>query len=168
MAILVVGGFGLFRYLPLQSKMKAVRSARAARRLAISRDEARNRQLPVLEQELLKLRQSVGDYESTIPQERALGRFLGRIAALMNEHNLKEQAITPGQELTADKLKCVPVSLQCQGSLSQIFEFYRQLQKLDRLIRIEHVKLVNDPDFAGRVSMDTKAVMYYRTQVKQG
>jgi hypothetical protein len=51
--------------------------------------------------------------------------------------------------------------MQCKGRLTQIFEFYKQLQKLDRLVRIEQVKLVNDSSFEGEVSMETKLVIYY-------
>ena len=56
----------------------------------------------------------------------------------------------------------------CKGSLKQIFEFYKALQGLDRLVRIEQVKLVNDNDFSGRVSMHTEAVIYYRAGATQG
>jgi len=36
------------------------------------------------------------------------------------------------------------------------------------LIRIERVELVNDNNFSGEVSMQTKAVIYYRDKVGQG
>jgi Tfp pilus assembly protein PilO len=58
--------------------------------------------------------------------------------------------------------------MQGKGRLKQIFEFFGRLQSLDRLVRIEQVKLVNDRDFSGEVSMQTKAVIYYRTEAGQG
>jgi hypothetical protein len=39
------------------------------------------------------------------------------------------------------------------------------LQTLDRLIRIEQIKLSNDGKYKGQVSMETKAVIYYRAKV---
>jgi Tfp pilus assembly protein PilO len=76
--------------------------------------------------------------------------------------------VAPGEEIKADKLNCMPVNMQCKGKLGQIFEFYRQLQRLDRLVRIESVKLVNSDDLSGQVSMQTRTVVYYRPNVDQG
>ena len=52
--------------------------------------------------------------------------------------------------------------------IKQVFEFYKSLQGLDRLVRLEPVKLAHDSDFSGEVSSQTKAVIYYRTQAGQG
>ena len=164
----MVGWFVLFRYLPLQKRIKAVEQARAAQTLAITKASAESRQVPALKGQLLKLQRTVGNYEVNVPRQRALGVFSHRIANLMNENNLREQLIQPGKEVEAEELNCIPVSMQGKGRLKQIFEFFRRLQSLDRLVRIEQVKLVNDKDFSGEVSMQTKAVIYYRTEASQG
>jgi hypothetical protein len=52
--------------------------------------------------------------------------------------------------------------------LAKIFEFYKQLQSLDRLVRVEQVKLENDGDFSGEVTMQTKTVIYYRAEAVKG
>jgi Tfp pilus assembly protein PilO len=167
-AAAIVGGFVLVRYLPLQKKTRAVKDAKSAQTLAVTKSEAEGRQLPVLKEQLLKLQQAVGSYELNIPAERALGGFLQKIADLMNQHNLEEQVVAPGKEVIAGNLKCIPLDMQCKGKLSQIFEFYKQLQQLDRLVRIEQVKLENDNSFGGRVSMHTKAVIYCRAEAPKG
>jgi len=117
---------------------------------------------------LLKLQRDLGKYEANIPEQRALGTFLSRVANLMDEHNLREQVIAPGEEIKADGLGCIPVDMRCKGKLAQIFEFFRGLQRSDRLVRIEQVKLLNDSDFSGEVSMETRAVIYYRAKPGQG
>ncbi len=167
-AAVMIGGFFLFRYLPLRKRVKSVRQAHAAQMLAISKASAQSQQIPTIREQLLQLQTAVENYEQQIPAERELGVFLRRIANLMNEHNLREQLVQPGKEIKAGQLNCIPVNMQCKGRLSQIFEFYRCMQGLDRLIRIEHIKLVNDAGFSGEVSMQTKAIIYYRTGVEQG
>jgi len=167
-AAVMVCGFVLFRYLPLQRKTKFLRQAYAAQMLAISKASAESQQIPIIRERLLQLQTAVGNYERQIPAQRELGEFLQRIANLMNERNLQGQLIQPGKEIKAGELKCIPVNVQCKGKLSQIFEFYRRVQGLDRLVRIEHVKLVNDGDFGGEVIMQTEAVIYYRAEVGQG
>ena len=157
--------FMLFWYLPLHKKMKAVRQAKAAQSLAIAKGASDCRQLPLLKEQLLQLQAGLGNYEVNIPEQNTFGEFLGKIADLMNENNLQEQQITPGEEVKTDQFNCIPVSMHCKGKLVQIFKLYRQLQTLDRLIRIEQVKLFNDTGYNGQVSMETRAVIYYRAKV---
>jgi Tfp pilus assembly protein PilO len=161
----VVCVFMLFWYLPLHKKMKAIKQAKAVQLLAIGKSAADSRQLPLMREQLLELQARLENYEVNIPEQNTFGGFLGRIADLMNENDLKEQEITPGEEIKADKFNCIPVTMRCKGKLVQIFQLYRQLQTLDRLVRIELVKLSNDSDFNGQVSMETKAFIYYRSKV---
>lgn len=158
----------LFRYRPLRKKIEAVEQNIFAQKLTIAKGAADGEQLPLLKQQLLKVQSELEDYEANIPDQRALGVFLQRIAALMNEHNLREQVIEPREEVKGDKFCCIPLSMRCKGKLSQMFEFYKQLQGLDRLIRVERIKLKNDNSFSGEVGMETEAVIYYRAELGQG
>ena len=167
-AAAIIGGFVLFRYLPLQKRIKAVKGAGAARMLVITKGEAEGNQLSVLKGQKLLLQQAVANFETNIPTQRALGEFLQKIADLMNEHNLGGQVVTPREEIRAGELNCIPLDIQCKGRLAKVFEFYKQLQSLDRLVRIEQVKLENDADFGGEVTIRTKAVVYYRAEAAKG
>jgi len=167
-AAAIVCVFVLLWYLPLRSKINAAKQAKAERSIAIAKGTADARQLPLLEEQVLKLEAGLGDYEANIPGQRAHGVFLHRIADLMKEHGLSEQVITPGEEIQADRFNCIPVSMRCKGELAQISEFYRRLQTQDRLVRIEKVKLSNDNSYSGQVNMETETVVYYRAKVGQG
>jgi len=164
----IVGGFVLFRYLPLRRRLEAARQTKAAQTMTIAKGIADSKQLPLLKEQLLEMQRELENYEANIPEQSDIGVFLQRIAGLMNEHNLRGQMIEPRKEIKTEKLNCIPVNMRCKGRLTQIFEFYRQLQGMDRLIRIEQVKLFNDSDFSGEVGMEAKAVIYYRAQVGQG
>lgn len=164
----MIMAFMLFRYLPLRKAIKTVEQTKNAQKLAISKASIEKVQLPTFKDRLLNLQQKVGDYEANIPAQRDLGIFLQQIADLMSKQNLKEQVVAPGKEIETTKLNCIPVSVQCKGKLDQIFGFYKLMQELDRLVRIEQVKLINDNDFSGDVGMQTELVIYYRPQTKQG
>jgi len=164
----IVGGFVLFRYLPLRSKMKAIRQIKSAQALTIAKGAANNKQLLLLNEQLLELQRELENYETKIPEQSDIGVFLHKIADLMNEHDLSDQMIEPRKEIKSEKLNCIPVKMQCKGKLARIFEFFRQLQGLDRLVRIEQVKLSNDSDFNGQVGMESMAIIYYRAKVGQG
>lgn len=164
----MVGGFVLFRYLPLRKRIKGVEQTRAAQMLVISKASAESAQLPALKEQLLKLEKVFGNYEANIPAQRDLGVFLQRIAGLMSKHNLGDQLVQPGKEIEAEGLHCIPITMRCKGRLKQIFEFFSSLQVLDRVVRIEQVKLENDSDFSGEVSMETEMIVYYRSEADQG
>jgi len=167
-AVLMVSGFVLFRYLPLRKRMEIVNETKAAERGSANEGQVRKELLPVLEGQASKLAESIGDYAAKIPQRRELGLFLHRITDLMNEHNLEEQVVTPGGEVKSVELNCIPVDIKCKGNLAEMFEFFKGLQRLDRLVRIEQVKLTNETDFSGEVRLETRAVIYYQTAATEG
>jgi Tfp pilus assembly protein PilO len=167
-AAAIICVFVLFWYLPLRRKTNAIEQAKTERAISIAKGTADARQLPLLEEQVLKLEARLGDYEANIPEQRAHGEFLHKIADLMKEHNLSEQVTTLGSEIEAGKFTCIPISMRCKGELAQIHEFYRRLQNLDRLVRIEKVMLSNDNSYSGQVSMETEVIVYYRAKVGQG
>ena len=162
-AAVVIGGFVLFRFIPLHGRISTVKQARAAQMLTIAKGNSDREQMPLFISQLSNLKNKLSEFDAIIPEQRELGTFVHQIAELMNQHNLREQEIAPGTEIEADGLNCIPVSIQCKGQLSEIFQFYQLLQKLDRMIRIKQVKLTNNSDYTGEVSVKTDVVIYYRT-----
>ena len=173
----ILGGFMLLQFFPLRKKMAAIRKAEAAQNLVISKVSSQSRHEPLLKERLLRLEMQTSRYDLQVPYASDLGGFLREIAGIMNEHNLKEQMVQPGkqnktagssQEITGQNIRAIPVTMACKGSLGQVFEFFKSLQNLDRLVSIEQVKLVNDKDFNSEVSIEAKTVIYYRPQAEQG
>jgi len=165
-AVMLVADFLWFGCLPLHKATKAINQTKAALALAIVKGTAGSRQMPALSEQLQKLQAAVSNYEVNVPSQRALGVFLQQLANLMTEHGLTEQVVAPGMEIKADGLNCIPIDMQCKGRLTQVFEFYKRLQRLDRLVRIEQAKFTNDNSFDGQVNMQTKVVIYYRPEVE--
>lgn len=164
----IAGGFMVFRYLPLNRKKEQLLRQKMTQRADILKALSEKQKLSLLKDRLHQLKSQVQNYELQIPEQRDLGVFLSRIADLMNEHRLSGQLIQPGKEKISGELICIPIDMRGKGRTTQIFDFYQSLQKLDRLIRIEEVKLLNDLNYSGNVSMQTKAVVFYRSDNKKG
>jgi Tfp pilus assembly protein PilO len=160
---MLVADFVLFGYLPSHRRMKSVKQAKTKQMQIIAKASAESRQLTGLKQQLQKLQNTVADFKLNVPTQRDIGIFLQQIANLMTECSLTEQLVAPGKELKADALNCIPVEMKCEGKLAQIFRFYQRLQESGRLVRIERIKLTNNTDLTGDVTMQTQAVIYYRT-----
>lgn len=164
----MLGGFILLRYLPLHQKIKAVNAQIANSQLVIAKAASEKEQMESARNEFFKLQSQAENFDKNVPEQRDIGGFLQQINGLMDKHNLKEQLMEPGSEISAEGLKCIPISMQCKGKLKQIFSFYKSLHDIDRAIRIEQLKLKNDNDLSGEVSMQTKAVIYYRPCAERG
>ncbi len=168
LAIVMVLGFVIFGYLPLNKKTKAVKHMKSEQKLTIDKASIASKQLHVVEEQLRNLQQKLENYDQKIPEQRELGAFLQQMASLMNKHDLKDQLIQPGTEIAIDSLKCIPIKMKCRGNLSQIFEFFKSIQTFDRSVRIEQVQLANGNDFNGEITIHTKAFIYYRSKTGQG
>lgn len=162
LALMLVVDFFLFGHRPLYRELKEIKHAKTKHTFFNAKASAEGKQLSGLGEQLLKLREEVGNYEANVPRDKSLGTFLHKIANLMNEHNLHDQLIQPSKEIEVDKLNCIPITMQCKGGLEDIFDFYKSFQGLDRLVRIEQIRLINSDDLSGMVSMRVTAGIYYR------
>ena len=162
--IVVFTGFTFFSYLPIKSKADALKQKRE---ILLSSNQAvvmRMQQLPVLHEQLEKMRESVGDYDLEVPYGRSHGLFLQQIADVMNRMGLTEQRITPGLEYDIEELTCIPIDIQCRGQFDRIFAFFKSLEKFDRLIQLEQVDMSNTSDYDGLILVRAKLNIYYRQE----
>jgi len=164
----MIAGFVSCGYLPLQRQSKTVKQQQAARKLLVARARAAREVFRQLEVQLQQMQTSVENYDSKVPAQRRLGVFLQEIAGLMNRCGLEEQLVEPGLEVQLDGLRCIPVSMECKGTLAEIFEFYKSLDGLGRLVRIGEVRLVTDRTLNGLVRSETKVAVYYEAEAEEG
>ena len=161
--VLFLADFVFYGYLPSHRRLQSLTQARIQEERLIQTAQSQEQALPELEQSLEATEKTVVNYQDNVPTERALGTFLGQIAGIMTKHALTHQEVAPGKEIEADGLNCIPVRMECKGSLVGVFGFFNDLQSLDRLVRIENVMLKDDGNFAGRITMQTDAVIFYRS-----
>ncbi len=161
-AVAIVTAFVMARHLPLRNKMNTIRSVQAQQAARIEKGQADAQKVAQAKDDLARMRSATSNFEQQVPDKRRLGVFLHRIADLMRENGVKDQFIEPGEEIKTEFVNCIPLNMRCKGKLTELFQFFKSLQNLDRLVRIEEVRLLNDRDFAGEISMQTKAVIYYR------
>jgi Tfp pilus assembly protein PilO len=166
-AVLFCADFVFYGYLPSHKRLQSLREARIQQSRLIETAAAQSKELPALRTRLENVQRIVEHYDHFVPAEESSGVFLQEIARIMTEHHLSDQVVVPGVPVESEGIRCIPVHIDCQGGLKDIFSFFRDLQTMDRLVRIERVALQNDHDFTGHVGMEMNAVIFYRPQADQ-
>jgi Tfp pilus assembly protein PilO len=167
-AVIVICVIVIARFVPLRKKINELSQERTGQKFIIQKAAAESANLAEMKEHLKRLEQQTASYDKQLPNDRDLGTFLQQIADLMDEHKLTEQQVEPGKKLDDGKLSCIPIEMTCKGKLQQIFDFQKALGRLDRLIRIESIELVNDTNLKGQVKMTAKTRIYYKAFGEKG
>ena len=162
--VLFLADFVFYGYMPSHRRVQALARARAQQGHVIDTAAAQAEALPALEKRHQDTARMVRRYADSVPTESDLGMFLSQIATIMKKNQLTDEVVVPGKELKADELNCIPVHMNCTGTLSGVFGFFIDLQSLHRLVRIEKITLRNDDGFTGTVAMQTEAMIFYRPE----
>jgi Tfp pilus assembly protein PilO len=163
---MLITDFIFFGYLPSHQRIKSLSRASAQQAQIISNAAAQQTALPEMRKKLQQYLDMTENFEAVIPAQRKLGEFLQQIDNIIRENELTNQIVAPEAEIKAEDVSCIPIAIECKGSLLHIFKFFQSLQQLDRLVRVEHVKLENDKSFNGIVKMNTRIVIFYRIQTQ--
>jgi len=164
---LFVCDFVVCAYLPLQQRLTSLKQAKTEQRRVIEMAAGQREELAGLRVRLRETQRMVEKFEASVPSDSALGAFLQQVTTLMTAQKLSDQVVLPGNEIESGELGCIPIRMSCQGTLANLFGFFGKLHTLDRLIRIESVKIENDPGFSGRLTMQTEAYIFYQLKPMQ-
>jgi len=149
-------------YLPMARKLASIRREQRQYNVEAAQLSADTSHLPVLSDQLVAMKARVGDFSSRIPKGRQLGEFLQSVANIMNELDLRSQLVQPGQAVKSKKIRCIPVDIKCEGTMSQVFRLLMSLEDIDRTIRFDNVELTTDRTFNGVVNLHTRVYIYYK------
>lgn len=165
--ILVLGaviltGFAVFRYIPIVRKKLEMRKQISKHSLSMEQIQSYAGSLPELRLEKEQLQEQLEIYDVKIPEGKQFARLWQQIADAMNDCQLSEQSVQPGAEKVSEQLCCIPLSIECEGTLEQVFQFFQSLENFDRLVRVEEVQLENSAEFDATVRLNATANVYYQ------
>lgn len=164
----VVGvGFGVFRYIPIVRQRCAIQKQMEQQNQVIDEICSFSVLIPELKEQKNQLEKQLLPFEQKVPQGRNLATLWRQVAEVMNECGLTDQFVQPGVEIKSDQLCSIPLTIECKGSMQQIFSFFRSLEKINRLIRIEQVTLDRGGDLGSGVKLKAQANVYYQPDVSE-
>ena len=165
--ILILGaviliGFGLFRYMPIVRKRMTLKEQMNQQSLSMEQIQEYSRLLPELSLQKRRLEEKLQASSGKIPEGKQFARLWQQIAEVMNECKLQDQLVQPAAEMKSDQVCCIPLRIECTGSLDQMFMFFQLLENFDRLICLEDVQLENSNDYDAKIKLSAKANVYYQ------
>ena len=162
LAAVVLLGFGLFRYMPIVRKRMAMKEQMNRQSLSMEQIQNYSRLLPELNQQKKQLEEKLQVSSGKIPEGKQIAQLWQQIAEVMNECKLQDQLVQPETEMKSDELCCIPLRIECKGSLDQMFMFFQMLEAFDRLICFENVQLEKNSDLDAEIKLNAKANIYYQ------
>lgn len=166
LSIAILGGFGIFQYIPVIHQKSRLREQMTQQDKLSETIYSQSVMLPELQQQEKQLQQKLVPFTKKIPHGRQFAQLWQQIADVMNECKLTDQLVQPGEELKSDQLFSIPLTLECKGSVKQLFTFFKAMEDMDRLVRFEKIKIENDSDFNAVVKLTVKANVYYQPENK--
>lgn len=156
--------FVFFQFMPLNKKARDLKAANVTLIAEDASTAAKHEALPLLRHEIEKIEIQIGNFDERIPVGRSHGPFLQKLTGVMKQHGLTALVVQPGTEIQMSGYFCIPVCVRCNGSLVQIFKFFKALEQFERIIQIEEVSLASSDKFDGNVTMQARVNIFYRAE----
>lgn len=166
--LLLAAGIGVFRYLPLMRQRRVLDETVEQNRQVLKQIQTQRLREGQLAEELERMRAQTAAFDAKIPAGKSFAELWRQIADLMNQYNLDDQLVQPGQPIESEQLGSIPLTLSCRGTMQDMYAFFKAIEQWDRLIRFEKVELTNDSAFGGVVKLNGMAQLYYQPEQKRG
>lgn len=94
-----------------------------------------------LERELAQLKEIAGGGMTPIPEDADVAGLIGRLSRMFDDAQLGEREVTTGQPEQLEEASAMPMSVSVQGSFLALMDVLVRIESLDRLVRIERLRL---------------------------
>jgi len=162
--LLAAAALGAYQYYPVHVQRKALRQILSKQNDKLDEIRTYSEKLPMLHRQVLELEPRAEEFSRLFPEEQGFSQLWQQIAEIMNGNHLSDQLVRPGQINCSEGFCSIPLEIQCSGTFENIFEFFRSLERFDRLIRLEEVHLSNASDLSGTLTLQAKAKIFYQAK----
>ena len=162
--IIVLVSFGFLGFVPIYKKNVRRNLMKAQQEIVIAQNISRVQEIPELEKRILDLQNQVCDNDARITQGRDFASIWEKITEVMSRHQLTDKLVQPGKESGSGDICAVPINIECRGRITQIYSFLKEMEGLERKIRIEKIDVLNDSSLSGNLKLRAFAMIYYRPE----
>jgi Tfp pilus assembly protein PilO len=132
-------------YAPQGRKLEALRADIVTRQRAMEADARKAAVVPEMLRRVEQMRRRYNDrWEKKLPQRQELGEFIREISNHRDAEGLSGQLIEPGTPSKGQLYHTLPIGLEFSGSFNSLASFLQSLDDMERLTRVEKLKIVAD------------------------
>ena len=156
-AVGIVILFVLTVHLPQRHRLDALGSEMLEQQEQLRQANEKSMGLVPLSQQVGALRVAVGDFERRLPDHSQIGTLLEQIVAGLKSAELASQEIRPLSPTAKPRYSELPVSLNFQGSFSNICAFLDNTESMPNLNQVDEIEL--DANKKDGTSIDARMVL---------
>lgn len=150
--------FSQFKMAPLELQAKKARIETLKKDLEgkqaeIQKGEAAAAEKVKLERDIAALEQKLADLRQILPTQPELGDLLKWIKSLADQTNLDLRLFNPGSLADQEFLREQPIRMDVIGNYHQLGLFFDRVGKYARIINIENVRVIPNPDRTVRATI---------------
>ncbi len=142
----VVATAVVFLYMPQSKRLDELRTEITTQELALAADATKAAVVPSLLREVESMKLQYKDFGRRLPKRRELGGFLREISGHLNQGDLSNQLIEPGNPSREELFHTLPIIMRFKGSYLSLAKFLQRIDKMERLTRVQTLKITREKE----------------------
>ncbi len=159
--LVAMGAAAAFVYVPQSRKLNELRGEVVAQEEAIKMDLQRATVVPEIRNQVQELRNRYVNWQRRLPKQKELGQFLREISTQISDRSLSNQVIEPGNPTREELYHTLPIIMKFDGPYPSMAQFLQGLEKMERLTRVQRIRVKNDPKKDGEVDVELRLNIYF-------
>lgn len=121
-----------------------------------------SRDIDDMNQRLAKLEQAITVFEKKLPQEQEVDSILNHVTTLVERHKLYSKSFKPNPKpIVGPNFREKQIELTLSGNFFGYYAFLRDLERLERIIKITDMKLTRIDEQDGQMQAVLKISIFY-------
>ncbi|HOM17605.1 MAG TPA: type 4a pilus biogenesis protein PilO, partial [Thermoguttaceae bacterium] len=112
------------------------------------------------QKELEKANSYVQTWQTDAPNLNELAPLFGQITQLAKQAGLTPTRFSPGNRTPCDRVAKIPLSINCQGSFTQIYDFLYKLESLAQIVWIERFTIEKSREDSQQLQCEINLVIF--------
>lgn len=150
-----------FVYMPQSGKLEDLRSGIASAKTALETHAQNVSVVPDMLKQVQNMKVRYKDFDRKLPKRKELGGFLREVSSNLADERLANQLIEPGSPTREELFNTLPIIMKFRGSYLSLASFLKRIDEMQRLSRIQKVKIETNPKDDSALDIELQMNIYF-------
>ncbi|HYO07445.1 MAG TPA: type 4a pilus biogenesis protein PilO [Tepidisphaeraceae bacterium] len=138
----MVVGFYLFVFRPNSERLEGLNGQIATKSRDLAGNQTRVQILPDVLRQVGAMQDRLAKFDKKLPKQPELGPFINDITELSHQSGLRTNwTVEPGVPQRGDLYAEWPIALRFEGEFTNVFDFLRRAEEMQRLTRMKGMRV---------------------------